>query len=396
MEKAKVMIFNRYYTPAYLAGGAITTLRNMVDAFREEFEFYIVTSSTDVSVDGRMPNVAVNQWVEVCGAKVQYIDWHDVSMGRLNSILKEVSPKLIYLNSFFDILFTARILLLRKLHPHLRVIPVLLAPRGEFSKGALKNKFLKKHIYIFLSRLLLVHKGIFWHLSTRTELREFKQGYKGKVKSSKCFIALDVPSAETPTIDSAAKMCDTLRIVFISRIAPKKNLNYAIKLLGELNLDQSSSITFDIYGPIDDVNYWNQCLESVAFTKSSNLTINYGGPLRPESVVETLSRYDLFLFPTLGENYGHVIFEALSAGLVVICSDKCPWDIIEQYNCGEVIKLEDKEGFKRAVSKYLAMPPDKFLDARGRCLQLAREISNSDKTRTDNSYMLTTVISSVR
>lgn len=33
-----------------------------------------------------------------------------------------------------------------------------------------------------------------------------------------------------------------------------------------------------------------------------------------QEVVETFSQYDVFLFPTKGENYGHVIFEALAGG----------------------------------------------------------------------------------
>ncbi len=45
----------------------------------------------------------------------------------------------------------------------------------------------------------------------------------------------------------------------------------------------------------------------------------------PTHVLETLSAYDLFVLPSLGENYGHVVFESLSSGTPVLISDKTPW-----------------------------------------------------------------------
>jgi hypothetical protein len=42
-----------------------------------------------------------------------------------------------------------------------------------------------------------------------------------------------------------------------------------------------------------------------------------------------LAEYDLFLFPTLGENYGHVISEALASGCPVVISDQTPWRNLE-------------------------------------------------------------------
>ena len=35
--------------------------------------------------------------------------------------------------------------------------------------------------------------------------------------------------------------------------------------------------------------------------------------------------HDLFVFPTLGENFGHVIYESLMCGTPVLVSDNTPW-----------------------------------------------------------------------
>jgi glycosyltransferase involved in cell wall biosynthesis len=47
--------------------------------------------------------------------------------------------------------------------------------------------------------------------------------------------------------------------------------------------------------------------------------------LAPETVSPTFAAYDLFAFPTLGENFGHVIFESLRVGTPVLLSDRTPW-----------------------------------------------------------------------
>ena len=60
----------------------------------------------------------------------------------------------------------------------------------------------------------------------------------------------------------------------------------------------------------------------------------------------------VFLFPTLGENYGHVIQEALSAGCPVILSNQTPWNNLEKYDVGYVFPLEKMNLFAEAIEKY--------------------------------------------
>ena len=65
--------------------------------------------------------------------------------------------------------------------------------------------------------------------------------------------------------------------------------------------------------------------------------MTYHGELQPDAVVTTFARYDAFAFPTLGENFGHVIAESLSAGCAVICSDQTPWTPVLLAGGGTVV-----------------------------------------------------------
>jgi glycosyltransferase involved in cell wall biosynthesis len=62
-----------------------------------------------------------------------------------------------------------------------------------------------------------------------------------------------------------------------------------------------------------------------------------------------MHRYHLFVLPTLGENYGHVIYEALSAGDPVLISDQTPWRNLIEMKAGWDLSLNEKNKFKAAI-----------------------------------------------
>jgi len=83
------------------------------------------------------------------------------------------------------------------------------------------------------------------------------------------------------------------------------------------NPEQSQSQGFfDIYGTLEDLKYWNECQELIK-KLPDNIKVKYMGIVKPDMVVPVFSFYDLFLFPSGGENYGHVIAESLTA-------ERCP------------------------------------------------------------------------
>ena len=113
-----------------------------------------------------------------------------------------------------------------------------------------------------------------------------------------------------------------------------------------------SGITFHIYGVAEDQAYWQSCQSAFQSAGVSGITKEMGA-VRPENVIATLQNYDCFLFPTLGENYGHVIYEALAAGCAVILSDQTPWQDLSQQGCGFVLPLKNSQAFADAISSLL-------------------------------------------
>ena len=134
-----------------------------------------------------------------------------------------------------------------------------------------------------------------------------------------------------------------------------KNLDGALRILH----DVQGNVQFDIYGTCEDRPYWTEC-EALLAALPPNVVARYKGAVRPGEVKEMLSQYDLLFLPTKGENYGHVIVEALSAGCPVLISDRTPWKELERKRVGWDIPLQNPAAFVDAIERLIRMPSEGF------------------------------------
>lgn len=346
-EKKNVLIFAATYLPGVKGGGPIKSIKNIVENLNNEYNFYIVTSDRDLGDSKPYKNIEVNKWIKNENSIVMYVsqDWY--SMKNIKRIISEINWDCIYLNSFFGYKFSILPLIVSR-----NIIKdsqnIIIAPRGELDKGALELKKLKKKIYISISKLFKIYKNVVWHATCNEE----KQYIKNVFKNSKY---IHVASNLTERIDDInylelknKKEQGKIKIVFLSRISRKKNLKFAIQTLKNLN----GNVILDIYGPIEDDLYWKECQGEIN-KLSDNIKVNYKGIVENSKVKLILSQYDLFYLPTYGENYGHVIIEALISACPVLISDMTPWINLERYKCGWDIPLSDENKYKEVLQKII-------------------------------------------
>lgn len=361
-DRPTVLILVEYYTPAYKGGGPIRTISNIVNRIGEDISFKILTKDRDFEDARPFANVVVNKWHTVGNAQVLYLSPDRMTISSLRGVLNATEYDVLYINSFFSPLFSICPMLLRKL----RLIPrrpVVLAPRGEFSPGALNLKYPKKRLFIWIGNVLRLYSGITWQASSEMEQKDIERWFPCPLKArrggSRVQIALALsPACSLPENKGAPvrKTSGSLNIIFLSRITAMKNLDYALNVLKELR----GTVTFDIYGPIDrDKEYWEACNRIIA-ELPSNVTVNYKGAVKQNEVRDTFSQYHVFLFPTRGENFGHVIMESLSAGCPVILSDQTPWRDLEEKGVGWDIPLSHPEKFRSVLEQLIEMGEDEF------------------------------------
>lgn len=355
----RVLVFISNYLPGYKAGGPIKSLSNIVKYTSDKVKFNIFTSDRDLGDLKPYENVDVNVWNERSDCNVFYgkggLSWF------INACKFVFSRKhdLIYLNSFFSIKYSLIPLLLAKLINK----NVLIAARGEFSEGALSLKSRRKKIYIFLYKFFRLHTKTTYQCST---LYEKKDLIKALGTNVDVFIAGNISSQEYAK-DLNHKELNSLNVVFLSRISPKKNLLKSLQILSNIK----HPIVYDIYGPIEDKDYWNECLQVIK-SLPENVHVNYRGAVTSEEVVSVLSKYDLFFMPTKGENYGHVIAEALSAGLLVLIADTTPWRNLQELGIGWDLPLNTPEEYSVIIEQLALTAPDEYLQMRKKVLAWAQ------------------------
>ena len=314
--------------------------------------FWIITRDRDLGDASPYPNILPNQWQKVGEAMVYYLSPENCTVRGMAKLISNTPHDVLYLNSFFDPDFTIKPLLARRLG-WLPNKPVVVAARGEFSAGATKIKNLKKRVYIQFAKLFSLYGNVTWQASSELEVEDIITVMNPS--PTVIHIALDLPAranSHNSVNVTADKKNDAqeLKVAFLSRISQMKNLDYALRVLCKVK----ARLVFDIYGPAEDESYWKICNDLIK-QLPANVSVNYLGSVHPDQVADIFSRYDLFFFPTRGENYGHVIAEALSVGTPVLLSDQTPWRDMQTERLGWDFPLDDMEQFVSTVDAYSNM-----------------------------------------
>ena len=332
------------------------TIAGMVEQLGDVFDYWIITSDRDLGDTEPYPNTPVGEWVAVGKAHVYYMDMRSLSMRELSTLISGVDPDILYLNSLFSAL-NYKALMARRLGLLPRV-PILVAPRGVFAPGALRLKQTKKRLFLQTARTSGLLKGLRWQASSAAEKRDIVASLPG-LEEADIFVAADLAAvsdlADVGQFADLQKAAGSVRFVFLGRISAVKNLEYALTLLQTL----SGQVAFDIYGPIEDPLYWERCRQIID-TLPQNVTVQAHGAIAHEEVGEALAGAHFLLFPTWGENFGHVILEALQVGRPVLISDQTSWNDLPEAAAGWVTGLAERAEWTAVLQHCLDMPHAEF------------------------------------
>lgn len=342
MPRKIILTFVSAYLPGYRAGGPIRSIANLTEHLGDEFDFRIVTADRDRGAETPYPAIKPGTWYTIGKARVIYLLPSQQRFLPILRVMREVEHDVVYFNSFMNPLFTTLPLLAMKL----RLVPthpIILAPRGEFSEGALAIKSIKKRAFLFFAKMAGLHRGVIWQASSDPEVEDIRRTMG--VLAGTINVAPNLPKLISQASDKSIRnIRNPLRIVFLGRIVPMKNLIFALEVLAQVN----APVEFSIYGPREDAEYSQRC-EAAAESLPKHVSVTWNGSLHPDQVIDTLARYDLFFLPSLGENFGHAIAEALQAGLRLLISDRTPWRDLETAGVGYDFSLNSTNEFVRAI-----------------------------------------------
>ncbi len=351
MPNPTVLVLIDFFLPGEKAGGPVRTLAALIHHLGGRARFLLVTRDRDLGDAEPYRDVPAGEWVACAGrARCRYLRLKDQTPWAIARLLRSTSHDVLYVNTLFSAPFSLVPLLLRRW----RIVsrrPVVLAPRGQLNPGALALKRHKKRAFLAIVRRSRLYSDVVWQASSEAESttihRWFGPDADVRVASD---LRIPPPMAD---LDRSRERDGPLRVVFISRIVPMKNLVGALEILTQVK----TRVTFDIYGTREDPEYWRRC-EALMRSLPAHVQATYRGVLAGAEVHGTLAQYDLMLLPTRNENYGHVIAEALAAGCPPLISDGTPWRDLERRGVGWDLPLENLAAFREVLHAVASEPPE--------------------------------------
>lgn len=346
---SNILILTSGFPPLETYGGPAISTSNLVNSISNH-EFFVVANSFEMSNKVQPDGLIKNKITDYNkNAKALYLDVDKYTDSFIISKMNS-RPHLIYVNSFFNL---KQLNIARKIQKQFNV-PILIAPRGELEKGALWHKPVKyfiKRLYLIFFNLLCSNKDKIFFQATSIEEKDSIN--KLITVPTDRIISLDnIPTIQSNKLNKSVKDANKINIIFLSRIQIKKNLKYALSCLKEINKDVS--VVFDIFGPIENEKYWQECVDIIE-SLPDNIEVKYKGQLRHDEVITKISEYHLFFLPTMSENFGHVIYEALKANTLLLISDQTPWTDINDSDSGKAFPLTSSEKFVNYINKIASI-----------------------------------------
>lgn len=356
------------------ATGPNQTMLGMARTLSPDIEFKVVAEA--------VPQDVTSKWQIVKGLPQLPIAAGLKGLRELRSVLQSERYDLLITNGFFDRRMTTPLLVMRRLGLVPRT-PLLLAPHGEFSPGALGLGKARKQAYIAAMKAGSFLKDVVMQATSEEEADRIKT----VIGPQQPIVVMPNLRAIDPLPKTAFAPSQTLRIVFASRIDRMKNLHLALEQAGRSGMP----VQFDIFGPISDPDYWAE-IEAMIPKLPSQITVSYGGVLKQSEVVEKIAEYDVMMLPSRGENFAYAVADALLAGVPVLLSDRTPWRGLEAEGVGWDRPLDHPDNFSAALREYHALPAPRKLAMRQAARRYAERKLGSNEDREQVRTALRSVI----
>jgi glycosyltransferase involved in cell wall biosynthesis len=347
-----IAVLTAGFVPGYRGGGPIRSLDAVTSMTGCGVSFYVMTRDRDVGDVDPYPGIHRNVWVNDGPRNIYYFDSSRMSdCVRAVQALRRLAPDAYYINSIWQPRFSLAPLLLL-VAGVLPRRPMVIAPRGELAEEALSIKPRRKRVVgALLRRTLLPRLDVTWHATSHEE--EVDIGHwtpsPGKTSLAPNLFPMKQPDASSQDNDDDSNR--PLRVLFLSRLSPMKNLSGAIRALERV----ACRVDFRIVGPAEDKRYVAEC-DQLIRRLPRHVHVERLGPVNTAGTPEHFQWADLFFLPTRHENFGHVLREALANSCPVLASTTTPWTPVFAAAGIPPLEWTDTAGFASAIDRIGGLP----------------------------------------
>lgn len=240
-------------------------------------------------------------------------------------------------------------------------VPLLIQPCGMLLDWAMTQSRLKKQLALALYQRRLLAGSAAVLVTSDGERQE-----TGARLPPGCRLESIPHGVELPPPSDRPRQ---RRAVFLGRLHPVKQLDLVLRAWAEL---RPADWRLDLAGP-GESDYLRD-LQRLTDQLGLGDRVRFLGPLQGEAKHELLAGSQLYLQPSLQENFGLAIAEALAHGLPVLTSHHTPWEALETERCGWWVAGE-QAAVTAALREALSLPAQTLAEMGARARQLAGRYS---------------------
>jgi glycosyltransferase involved in cell wall biosynthesis len=245
--------------------------------------------------------------------------------------------------------------------------PFIVTPHGMLASAALAFSRVKKRIFWALLQGEVVRRAACIHATSEQEHDEIRDfGLINPVAIVPNGIDLPEPGAGSISNTTAGRI-----VLSLGRIHPKKGLDRLVHAWAKVEASYPDW-RLRIVGP-DELGHIGKLAALAMELKARR--ISFEKSVSGDAKIAAYQQADLFVLPTLNENFAITVAEALAAGTPVIATKGAPWQGLGREGCGWWID-HGVEPLAAALARAMEMTPEALqaMGVKGRAW-MARDFS---------------------
>ena len=203
--------------------------------------------------------------------------------------------------------------------------PLVVSPRGMVAPAALAFSRAKKALFWRLLQEPAYAEAAIWHATSEDEATDVRR-FGVRAPIAVIPNGIDLPQG----VASHAEAAGRRTILFLSRLHPKKNVPTLVEAWRRIASDRPDWHLV-IAGPDEGAH---RAVLEAQVASGAVPRVQFLDPLYGAEKVALINTADLFVLPTLSENFGIAVAELLAAGVPAIVTRGAPWSGLEAERAG--------------------------------------------------------------
>ncbi|MEA5626088.1 glycosyltransferase [Nostoc sp. UHCC 0251] len=258
---------------------------------------------------------------------------------------------LLHIHAIFSYASTAAMAIAR-----LKGVPYIVRPLGQLCEWSLQQSARKKQIYLQLIEKANLNYSQYIHFTSAQEQQEASRlnlTSPSFILPHGVAIPNNIPNARQRLQQHLKLPTDEPIILFLSRLHPKKGLDYLIPALGKLSDYRFTLVLAGAGSPEYETE-----VKSLLVSHGIQNRTHFTGFVKGEMKDLLMQGADLFTLTSYSENFGVAVMEALAAGVsVVVTPGVAVADMVKQNYLGYVAEF-DVAAIASAIQQALNHPQE--------------------------------------